>query len=230
MIGGPEAEQEEAEYMGEFVTWVATAIVAFFATNIDDIFLLTLYFSQVNRTFRREHVILGQYLGFGAIILISTLGYFGTFFISEQWIGLLGFAPIFMGVRRLIRKEPTVSDPTREVDPVVHVVGRPTNSLLSELLNPHTYGVAAVTFANGGDNISIYIPLFANGSLVRMAVMIAVFLVMIGVWCYAGLTLAHHPTIASFIERYGHIVVPFVLIGLGVWILLESNTLALLSR
>ncbi|QFS50776.1 hypothetical protein GXM_08270 [Nostoc sphaeroides CCNUC1] len=30
------------------------------------------------------------------------------------------------------------------------------------ILTPQTYKVAAVTFANGGDNISIYIPLFAG--------------------------------------------------------------------
>lgn len=44
------------------------AIVAFAATNIDDIFVLTLFFAQKN--LRRWHVVTGQYLGIAGLIAI----------------------------------------------------------------------------------------------------------------------------------------------------------------
>lgn len=38
-------------------------------------------------------------------------------------------------------------------------------AVLASVLNPQTYGVAAVTVANGDDNIGIYVPLFASSNL-----------------------------------------------------------------
>jgi len=43
----------------------------------------------------------------------------------------------------------------------------PANTFAS-LLSPQTYKVAAVTFANGGDNIGIYVPLFASSDLTSL--------------------------------------------------------------
>lgn len=48
------------------------AIVAFAATNIDDIFVLTLFFAQKN--LKRWHIVVGQYLGIGGLISISLVG------------------------------------------------------------------------------------------------------------------------------------------------------------
>jgi cadmium resistance protein CadD (predicted permease) len=63
------------------------AIVAFAATNIDDIFILTLFFAQKN--LRRWQVVVGQYLGLAGLIAISLVGYFARLFIPKSWIGLL---------------------------------------------------------------------------------------------------------------------------------------------
>jgi cadmium resistance protein CadD (predicted permease) len=50
------------------------AIVAFAATNLDDIFVLTLFFAQKN--LRRWHIVVGQYLGLAGLITVSLVGYF----------------------------------------------------------------------------------------------------------------------------------------------------------
>ncbi|HEU4323694.1 MAG TPA: hypothetical protein VFS21_11145 [Roseiflexaceae bacterium] len=60
--------------MREFGDTVLTAVVAFASTNIDDIFVLMLFYGQLSPTFRRRHVVAGQYLGFLALVAISTLG------------------------------------------------------------------------------------------------------------------------------------------------------------
>ena len=88
--------------------------------------------------------------------------------------------------------------------------------------------VAAVTIANGGDNISIYTPLFATRPALDIAVIGLVFAVMTAVWLGVAHWLTSHRTIGAPIRRYGQRVVPFVLIALGVLILHEAGTVELL--
>ncbi len=158
-------------------------------------------------------------------IAISTLGYFGTLLTRHAWIGLLGLAPIVLGVRKWMQRDrasvndnPIASQTADEAKP----------SLFRTVFNPHTASVAAVTFANGGDNIGISIPLFARGSLRDLLVTILIFLLLVALWCYLAAILASQPTIAKLLDRYGHRSVPFVLIDLGVFILIDSGTLELL--
>ncbi len=204
------------------MTDLSAVIIAFIATNIDDIFLLTLYFTQVNDTFRKRHIILGQYLGFAAILAVSALGFFGALVIPEPLIGLLGIAPIFMGLRQLLTRN--ADEETALPAPVAK-----SSSPLATIFSPQTISVALVTFANGGDNISVYIPLFAGKTISEMGVIFAVFAVLIAVMCYIGYRLGSYPALARLFERYGDIIVPFVLIGLGLYILAESGTFALVG-
>src|SRR4030042_1204119 len=81
---------------------IITAIVTFAATNVDDLFILMLFFSQTDASFRRRHIVAGQYLGFAALVAISLLGFFGSFIFPTAWIGLLGFLPIAMGITKLL--------------------------------------------------------------------------------------------------------------------------------
>ena len=65
--------------ISELGTALATALTAFAATNIDDIIILLLFFSQTNKNFRWWHIVIGQYLGFTAIIIFSLPGVFWWF-------------------------------------------------------------------------------------------------------------------------------------------------------
>jgi cadmium resistance protein CadD (predicted permease) len=47
--------------MKELVTAIPTGITAFTATNLDDLVILTLLFSQVNTSFRCRHIVNGHY-------------------------------------------------------------------------------------------------------------------------------------------------------------------------
>ncbi|OUL33052.1 transporter [Nostoc sp. T09] len=204
-------------------------IIAFVATNLDDILILLLFFTQVDTNFRRRHIIIGQYLGFVAIILASLPGFFGGLVVRREWIGLLGILPIAIGLKQLLSWQ----QETTEVQTVSTNFAQtsPSNFILSFLLSvlhPQTYKVAAVTIANGGDNISIYIPLFAGHNLASFGVILMVFFVMVGIWCAIAYYLSRHATIASVLNRYGHHIVPFVLIGLGLLIMYERGTFNLL--
>ncbi|HKS08796.1 MAG TPA: cadmium resistance transporter [Pyrinomonadaceae bacterium] len=184
-------------------TWLlktlATAVVSFAATNIDDIFVLTFFFAQKN--LRGWHVVLGQYLGIAALVAISLAGFFARFIVPETWISLLGLVPILIGVKKLIDLKRGNDDD--------HTQTR-AGSVLT---------VSAITFANGGDNIAIYVPLFANSDLSSLMLTLLTFAVMIALWCGMGYSIGNHPAVRRAVDRFGHIVVPFVLIALGIYIL-----------
>ena len=215
------------------MSWFAGAIIAgitsFAATNIDDIVILMLFFAQVNSTFRRRHIVIGQYLGFTVLIFTSLPGFFGGLIVPKAWIGILGLVPIAIGVSRLVNRDKDEQD-VQAVSGEFNRSRADTSvlSILGSLLNPQTFNVAAVTFANGGDNIGIYVPLFASCDLASLGVILTVFFLLIGVWCYIAYRLTRQPAVAQVLTRYGKAIVPFVLIALGVFILIESGTYRLL--
>jgi cadmium resistance transport/sequestration family protein len=204
--------------MSGLLTAVPTGLTAFTATNLDDIVILLLFFSQVNAVFRRRHIVAGQYLGFGTLVLASLPSFFGSFILPRPWIGLLGIVPIAIGISRLLNQDADESADEQEAQ-------QPEKSWFSSFISPQTYSVAAVTFANGGDNIGIYVPLFASSSWESLVAILGVFFSLVGVWCYTAYQLTRVPAIAQALTHYGNHLVPFVLIGLGVLILVDSHTL-----
>ncbi|HEY9603566.1 MAG TPA: cadmium resistance transporter [Allocoleopsis sp.] len=213
----------------EFGTAIAEGITAFIATNIDDIIILLLFFGQVDANFRRRHIVVGQYLGFTVLIFASLPGFFGGLVVPREWIGLLGLLPIAIGLKQLLNRQADTEDVQTVTSEFESSSShRPNKSFLSSVISPQTYKVAAVTVANGGDNISIYIPIFAGSTLIRLGVILTVFFFMVGVWCAVAFSLTRHPLIARLLSRYGHAVVPYVLIALGLFILYERDSFSLL--
>ena len=202
--------------MNALITSISTGVTAFTATNLDDILVLMLFFSQVDLLLQRRHIVIGQYLGFATLVLASIPGFFGSLFLPEAWIGMLGLVPIAIGLNRLLNRE---EDENNEV---VKLDSQPS---LGGLLSPQTCGVAAVTLANGGDNVGIYMPLFASCTWESLVIVLGVFFSLVGVWCYVAYRLTQIPAIAEALTRYGNQFAPFVLIGLGIMIMTESHTL-----
>jgi cadmium resistance protein CadD (predicted permease) len=159
--------------MNGLLTAIPTGISAFAATNLDDLVILTLFFSQVNATFRRRHIAIGQYLGFTALLIASLPGFFGGMVLSKMWIGFLGLLPLMIGIRHLLNRHCDHEDPTvQAISPNLTraAISRSPIAKFTSLLHPQTLNVAAVTFANGGDNIGIYLPLFVSNSLASLTI------------------------------------------------------------
>ncbi len=206
--------------MTHLTTAFSTGITAFIATNLDDILILLLFFSQINALFRRRHIVAGQYLGFAALVLACLPGFFGSLIFPRPWIGLLGLVPIAIGLNRLFSAG---DDEETEIETQPFATAQ--RPWYASFLSPQAYSVAAVTFANGGDNVGIYAPLFANSAWEELLVILGVFFSLVGIWCYAAFQLTRLPMIAEVLTRYGNQLVPFVLIGLGILILIDSHTL-----
>jgi cadmium resistance protein CadD (predicted permease) len=191
-----------------------TSLLAFVSTNIDDIFILTLFYG--NRKYSDGNILAGQLIGIIFLISISLVGSLAGLFINKAYIGLLGLFPVYLGLKGIWDLLARKAEDTRTPD-------EQSGSRNSKML-----AVAGVTIANGGDNIGIYIPLFATLMWLHKLIMIGIFLVMTFIWCLIAKYLTRHPYVFRQIDKYGHMVTPFVLVFLGIYILYESNSFQLL--
>lgn len=179
----------------------------FVSTNIDDIFVLMLFFA--NKDFTPLQVVVGQYLGIGLLVGISIVISLAALLFPANLIGLLGFVPIALGIKNLVDLR------RKKLDDEQQAITSNRNSL-------RWLTVGVVTISNGADNIGVYVPLFANSSVNEIALIAIIFALMVAVWCGIGYALVQAPLIGDPLRRYGHRILPFVLIGLGIYILAEA--------
>jgi cadmium resistance protein CadD (predicted permease) len=197
--------------MEQILSALGIGTVVFVSTNVDDIFLLSAFFSDPSFTSRE--IIVGQFLGIAALVLVSVACALLTFAIPEGWIGLLGLAPLVIGLKRLW----ALWRGARDANAVSEQTGGSASR--SKVLS-----VAGITIANGADNLGVYIPLFSNAPHL-IPFYSAVFAVMTGTWCALGYYLVNNALLGARIRRYGRAALPFVLIGLGLWILSKALVL-----
>ena len=201
---------------------IITAVLAFASTNVDDLFILMVLFSTTSKSFRPVNIIAGQYLGIVTLIGISLVGSLIGIVVPKVYIGLLGLFPIYLGIRKLMAPS---DDPDESP-----VLSPNKNYILASVINPATLSVASITIANGADNIGIYIPLFVNLSVTSLMITIAIFMVLVFVWVKIAEYLVRHPRLKNTLARYNHILFPCILIGLGIYILIESGSYTLLIK
>jgi cadmium resistance protein CadD (predicted permease) len=201
-------------FMVDFGYLIVIGISAFVSTNIDDIFLLIVFFSN-SLKFPKYHVVIGQYIGIGLLIAISIIASFISLVIPSFLIGFMGIIPIIIGIKKLIENYKKKKEP-EDTNSLKYKFTK-TNSAISFL------SVAAVTFSNGGDNIGIYTPLFASSNTIgQIVILVVIFIIMTAVWCSIGYYLVNHSFLADHVRRIGHLILPFVLIALGIYIMIEE--------
>lgn len=206
---------------------ILTAFIAFASTNIDDIFILMTLFTQVPHSLERRSIVTGQYMGIIALILFSIAGALIGIVVPLQYIGLLGLFPIYLGVAKIVSHLRSRSGNDEDSSVTIEKRG---GGLLGNVIGPEAFGIAAITIANGGDNIGIYVPLFAKASLPELGITILIFLALVYVWLVIAAYATSHPVVTDRLRKYNHILFPVVLIGLGVYIIVDSGTYQLVTR
>jgi cadmium resistance protein CadD (predicted permease) len=189
---------------------IGIGALAFASTNIDDLVMLIGFF--VDAAYRPRQIVLGQFVGIGVVIVVSLLGSLVAQIASTAYVGLLGLVPIALGVKKLVS---------------VDGGGQYSHRLPMAASNIVT--VAVVTVANGADNLSLYIPLFAVHSGAEVTLFVAIFLVMTALWCGAGYALGSNRLLGIAAQRWGSDALPYILIALGIYILAKTGTLVRVS-
>jgi cadmium resistance protein CadD (predicted permease) len=193
--------------MAEALSLIGVGIIAFVSTNIDDLILSMALFADP--AYRPALVVVGQYAGIAALIGLSLLGSLVALVVPTGYIGLIGFVPIALGVRGLLRGPEADDDACR---------ARRGSRVATVML---------LTLSNGGDNLSLYIPLFAVHSAVEITLLVAIFLAMTALWCIAGYALVSRRVLGVAVQRWVRAVLPCVMIGLGLYIFAKTGALAL---
>jgi cadmium resistance protein CadD (predicted permease) len=189
---------------------LGTAIVVFVATNVDDILLLAALFGSA---LMARAVVVGQFIGIAVLTAVSVGAAYAATAVPAEWIRWLGLLPLALGVWLLIQLWRRRAPRDDGDDDVVK------ERKFEARLHSQVLAVAAITVANGGDNLGVYIPLFAKDVSV-LPLYIGVFTVLTAVWCWLGYVLVKNPVGAAVMARWGHILLPFVLIAIGAHILL----------
>jgi cadmium resistance protein CadD (predicted permease) len=186
----------------------------FISTDLDDVLVLLGFFADPR--FRIRQIVAGQFIGIAMLYAVSVAGFRLSLIMPRALVGLLGLVPIMLGLKSAweLRIFP---------DPSARLSGH-----RSAAEHANVAAVIAMTVANGGDNVSVYIPFFAMRSTADIAIIGGVFAIMTALWLKLAHWLTQHRTIGAPVRRYTRLLIPFVYIALGVFILWQSGTLSLL--
>ena len=197
------------------LTSVLQAIGLFAATNIDDIIVLSLFFARgAGQRGTTARILAGQYLGFAGILVAAILVTTGAgAFLPPAAIPYFGLIPLGLGLWAAWEAWRGDGDDDDEAKVVGKKVGVGT--------------VAGVTFANGGDNIGVYTPVFLSVEPLAVVAYCVIFLALVAVLVALARFVATRPPIAEVLERFEHILFPIVLIGLGIVILVSGGAFGL---
>ena len=197
------------------LTSVLQAIGLFAATNIDDIIVLSLFFARgAGRRGTTARILAGQYLGFAGILVAAILVTTGAgAFLPPAAIPYFGLIPLGLGLWAAWQAWRGDGDDDDEAKVAGKKVGVGT--------------VAGVTFANGGDNIGVYTPVFLSVEPLAVVAYCVIFLALVAVLVALARFVATRPPIAEVLERFEHILFPIVLIGLGIVILVSGGAFGL---
>ena len=197
------------------LTSVLQAIGLFAATNIDDIIVLSLFFARgAGQRGTTARILAGQYLGFAGILVAAILVTVGAgAFLPPAAIPYFGLIPLGLGLWAAWEAWRGDGDDDDEAKVAGKKVGVGT--------------VAGVTFANGGDNIGVYTPVFLSVEPLAVVAYCVIFLALVAVLVALARFVATRPPIAEVLERFEHILFPIVLIGLGIVILVSGGAFGL---
>lgn len=174
-------------------------ITAFVSTNIDDLFLLTLFFTQAKSKKDYQTIIISQLLGIYTILITSII--LGNLLTSTDVlpIHLLGAIPFTIGMIGFVKFIKHKNIPTTDVTQTKLTI--PTLTL--------------ITLSNGSDNLSVYLPLFSQYSYLETLLVIITFGVIVLLWCLAGSWLSKNNLLEKTLERVSDWLVPIVYTCLG---------------
>jgi cadmium resistance protein CadD (predicted permease) len=198
---------------------VGVGIAAFVSTNIDDLLILMAFFAT--RRFPPFQIVVGQYIGMGSLIAVSLLGLLIALVVPRNLIGLIGLFPIAIGIKELLELHKKSNDYDNKGNEEEQLAKQHLQRSKKIAYLPFLI-VAAVTFS-GGEEIGIYTSLFAtNNEVSQIIMLVSVVMILTGFWCGLANYFVNHSFLADHFRHIAARLLPFVVIGLGIYILVEA--------
>lgn len=191
-----------------------TAVVLYTATALDLLVILLIYFARAHTKKEYRDIYIGQFLGSGALIVISLFFAFVLHYVPEKWmLGLLGLIPLYLGIKVALFDDCEGEERAKkELD----------EKGMSKLIGI----VALVTLAScGADNIGLFVPYFVSLTLSKLIVTLIVFVFMIYLLVLSAQKLSKVSGIGETVEKYNRWIMAVIYIGLGLYIIIENRTI-----
>lgn len=192
--------------MWEAVTIIGVTVAAFVSTGMDNLLLLIGFKGQEGA--RDRDVTLGF---LGAFLLLLLMGFAASYVADvfpRQYVGYLGVVPIAMGIYRLSQAIRGLADD-----------GLPKTAAV-----PSPWTVGLVMIANNGDSLAVLTPLFAETREPFTYLIVGTGFSMAVLWSRMAGWIARHPRLQGAIRRWSPILLPFILITVGWYILSDTGT------
>jgi cadmium resistance protein CadD (predicted permease) len=187
--------------------WVLVAIsaAAFVSTNLDNLLMLAALLAM---TSSRPLPVLAGYL-FATVLVVGTalvIGRVGDL-IDTRYAGLLGLIPIALGLRGLfgLLRGSAQAGPERKT-------------------SAGFWRTAALILPISGDSLAVYVSLLADTSPGLDAVATATLLVSALVFAGTAGLLVSRPGFGSRVGRLGQRLMPWLMIGVGIYVLADTPT------
>jgi cadmium resistance protein CadD (predicted permease) len=203
--------------IGEIEIWGLLLLVgsSFVATNLDNLVLLVVMLGANEQS--RAAVILGFLASAICVLCLSAIGAVIGANLDPGLIGYMGLAPLLMGVYllyKIFRGDKPGHASKDDSSP-----GGQASGLLGSFL---------LMSSNSGDSVAIFFPLLAESGRDALLWIVSAFLLCALLWSALAWRIADQPRIARRIEQVGEKLVPWIMIGMGVYILLDTGTDTLL--
>ena len=185
---------------------------SFAATNVDNLILLVVLMGA--EPSRRVSVVLGFLSAAACVLVIATLGALVGTGLDPALLGYFGLVPLGFGIVLLYRRLRGA---------------RPEETAAGEARAVARYGAGGLStfllmFSNSGDSLAIFFPLLAESDLQSLLWEIGLFVTMALLWAALAWRIADQPGIALRMERIGENLVPWIMMGAGIYILMNTAT------
>ena len=193
------------------LTVIGLVVTAFAATNLDNMLILVVLLGANAQ--RRSAVLLGFVFSALAVLSVSAIGVALGSLVNPGFIGYLGVIPLSMGLYMLVKtsrgqllNDPDIPQPGKQSEPGVWL------------------STFVLMFSNSGDSVAVFLPLLAESGRTAMVTILCTYVLLIAVWGSIAYLISGQKELAVRIERKAEKLVPWIMMGVGTYILLNTAT------
>lgn len=170
----------------------------FTITHLDTLFVIGAFCADTDYGF--WEVLIGHYIGFCLGLAAAIVGAVLAAELLHEWTFLLGIVPIGLGVWGLVRQPP---ETTIEKSPAVSGAGGRIGV------------VTAAGIGLSGENIAVFVPFFADLTLVELALITTCYMIGAGVIFLVAFGIVSRVVVDGVPDRLDRWLVPAVLVLVG---------------
>lgn len=184
---------------------------SFVATSIDNLLILVVLLGANAK--RRSAVLMGFFIATVAVMCASALGLLLGSLVGAGMIGYFGAVPLFLGCHMLYK---AWSSSGHESLDIVGADGSGGRAIW--------FSTFILMFSNSGDSIAVFLPLLAESNGAALLVIVCTYVLSAVVWAALSCLISGRRELAVRIEARAEKIIPWMMIGVGIYILMDSST------